>query len=304
MMKLKIKYLMIALIFLSTFIPVFASNKGSITISLEEAGIYTSVEDVEFKVYKIGDVKDGLYVIDEQYSLLSIDLNDLDTSEKLDEASDLLASHVLDNKLGELYVTKTNDKGICVFTDLDVAVYLIVASDTTNYDDIKPTIIAIPTFNETTKQMNYDVEVYPKHSPSLVTIELLKLDADDKSTPLKDAIFTLYDHEQNELATSITNTNGIAVFQNVPFGDYMIKETCAPNGYKLSPEEISLTVNGKIKEKGVIHLNLFNEQLPSYQTGDTEPVNAYLIMSIMSFWVLVIFYCCKQKKSPKGPNSE
>lgn len=303
MMKLKIKYLMIALIFLSTIIPTFASNKGSITISLEEACIYTYVEDVEFKIYKIGDVKDGLYVIDDQYSLLSIDLNDLDTSEKLDEASDLLASHVLDNKLGELYVTKTNDKGICVFTDLDVAIYLIVASDTTNYDDIKPTIIAIPTFNETTKQMNYDVEVYPKHSPSLVTIELLKLDADDKSTPLKDAVFTLYDHEQNELQTTITNTNGIATFEYVPFGDYTIKETTAPNGYKLSEEEITLTVNGKIKEKRVVHLEVFNEQLPSYQTGDTEPVNAYLITSILSFWVLLIIFCSRSKQTPKGPNS-
>ena len=188
-MKLKIKCLLATLFILAAFIPTHASNKGSITISLEEAGIYTSIENVEFTLYKIAELNNGLYEINDEYNHLSIDLNSLDTSEELDEASDLLASYILDNKLDQLKTSKTNEQGFCTFEDLDVAVYLVLASDTTHYDDIKPTIVAIPTFNDTTKQMDYDVEVYPKHSPTLITIELLKLDEDNKTTPLKDAVF-------------------------------------------------------------------------------------------------------------------
>ena len=298
-MKLRIKCLLAFLVLMSNFIPTFALNKGSITIRLEEAGIYTSVENVEFKLYKIADIKDGIYEFIDTYQELSIDLNSLETSKELDEASNLLASYISEIKLDELKVSKSNEQGVCTFEQLDVAVYLIVASDTTHYDDIKPTLIALPTFNETTKQMDYDVEVYPKHSPALITIELFKLDADDKTTPLKDAVFTLYDHEQNEIQTSVTNTDGIAAFTNVPFGDYLIKETSAPLGYKLSTDEINVTIDGNLKEEGVFRLQVFNEELPSYQTGDTEPVNVFLISSTLSFWAILVLYLKRNQNRAK-----
>ncbi|MGN9160628.1 SpaA isopeptide-forming pilin-related protein [Clostridium sulfidigenes] len=66
---------------------------------------------------------------------------------------------------------------------------------------------------------------------------------DMKGKLLKGAEFTLYDRDGKEVATVVSDKDGIAIFKDVDYGDYTIKETKAPKGYILSKEELQVKVN-------------------------------------------------------------
>ncbi|MEG1255560.1 SpaA isopeptide-forming pilin-related protein [Clostridium sp.] len=74
----------------------------------------------------------------------------------------------------------------------------------------------------------------------------------ESSNPLKGAKFTLYKLSDiayaNPLATALSDENGKVQFENVEYGEYVIKETKAPEGYNLSDEilKAAITEDGKV----------------------------------------------------------
>lgn len=137
------------------------SDKGSITITLSDGkGEGTSKEGVEFSCLKIADIEKGEYVLDETYESLGIDINELKNSSDLEAAATKIAE-VAEN--GTLITTDMNGK--LTFSDLEVGVYLIEASNDEKYDDVTPLLISIPTWNEDDGVMDYEVNVIPKHTP-------------------------------------------------------------------------------------------------------------------------------------------
>src|SRR5699024_2981235 len=71
----------------------------------------------------------------------------------------------------------------------------------------------------------------------LGSLEITKVDAGDGSK-LAGAEFTLYDKTgEIELQKGVTNEEGIITFDKLLHGDYMIKETGAPEGYEVSVED-------------------------------------------------------------------
>lgn len=93
-------------------------------------------------------------------------------------------------------------------------------------------------------------------------IEVLKFSSGEDNTPLSGAEFGLYaleDEElKNQLALIVTGEDGAAVFKDIEYGDYIIKETKAPSGYLIS-EELK-TVN--LREEGVtLSYTFLNEQI-------------------------------------------
>ncbi|MEI6100222.1 MAG: SpaA isopeptide-forming pilin-related protein, partial [Eubacteriales bacterium] len=81
-------------------------------------------------------------------------------------------------------------------------------------------------------------------SPGVGNIQFTKTDG---TNPLKDAGFTLYDTANNPVTTASSDVNGVVLFQNIPLGDYTIKETTPPAGFTLSSAvlTVSLTESGK-----------------------------------------------------------
>jgi uncharacterized surface anchored protein len=67
------------------------------------------------------------------------------------------------------------------------------------------------------------------------------------SLPLDGAEFKLYQWDDtdfsNPVATSISDTDGVVLFENIVYGNYMIKETSAPEGYVLSSEVLTATIS-------------------------------------------------------------
>lgn len=136
-----------------------ANEKGSLTIKLSDTSINSSKAGVKFSISQIADIKNGEYVVKDQYSNVEVDLNNIRTANDLELAAELFKEvAITDNTI------ESNNNGECSIDSLDVGVYLVYASDIADYDNITPFIISIPSWNEADKNMSYDIEVIPKHT--------------------------------------------------------------------------------------------------------------------------------------------
>ncbi|MFD3450375.1 SpaA isopeptide-forming pilin-related protein [Microbacteriaceae bacterium 4G12] len=86
-------------------------------------------------------------------------------------------------------------------------------------------------------------------SNSKGALGIKKVDAADKNKTLAGAEFTLYDSTGKTVIRTLTTDNtGIVTFNNLRYGDYLLKETKAPKGYLISEELKTgklVTVNSK-----------------------------------------------------------
>ena len=72
-------------------------------------------------------------------------------------------------------------------------------------------------------------------------IEIIKIDEITRK-PLAGAEFTLFDAEDNAILVMTTDENGKVTFENVPYGDYHVAETKAPDDYVLDSTPIPFSV--------------------------------------------------------------
>lgn len=161
--------LLLLFVFLSSSFSVLANeklpprsieNKGSITIELEDGGIGTSKENVEFACTKVANTVDGVYELLQDYASINIDLNQIKYAKDMEEAAKELVTVAKPD-----FRIKTDKKGIATFKDLSIGVYLIHVVDKSRYDDVVPSLIAIPTWDEKEEEMLFDIKMYPKHTP-------------------------------------------------------------------------------------------------------------------------------------------
>lgn len=135
--------------------------KGSISIELEDAEKAKDKSNVKLSVNKVADVIDGEYKLTGDYSSSGLDLNVITKANDLESAANKLAKL---SKINENILT-TDESGKGKIENLEVGVYLVSAVDIANYENITPFLISIPTWSEVDKNMIYDVNAIPKHSP-------------------------------------------------------------------------------------------------------------------------------------------
>ena len=216
-------------------------EKGGVHVELEATQDKLSREGVGLSLAYVATIKEGSYQLTEDYSSANVELNAIETAEGLQEAADTLQPLVKD----AIQTKQTNAQGIVNFTDLEVGVYLLYVSDQAGYETIQPTLISVPMWDETAKQMNYHIEVFPKHAP-LPALHVRKVDYYDHKSILKEAAFTLYSDAACTKIIKAEKTDpksGIAVFDGLIYGTVYVKETKAPAGYQLSKEVIKVTIN-------------------------------------------------------------
>lgn len=73
-------------------------------------------------------------------------------------------------------------------------------------------------------------------------IKIIKID-EETELPLEGIKFTLYSEDKKEIATVTTNKEGIAYFENLYQGKYIIKEINTKEEYELNPKEFAVEVN-------------------------------------------------------------
>lgn len=131
---------------------------GSIEIRLPDTKKNLPKDGVKFAFTKVADVVDGSYVMNIKDT--GVDLNNIKNANELE-----LAANKLSKLVGPDEVKVTNELGICSLKNLEVGVYLVYAQDINKYENITPFLVAIPTWNTEEKDMLYDINVIPKHSP-------------------------------------------------------------------------------------------------------------------------------------------
>lgn len=103
------------------------------------------------------------------------------------------------------------------------------------------------------------------------SVKGLKIDRETQET-IKGAIFGLFKSDiteftkDNAILTAVTDENGIFAFNNVPYGEYLIKELKPADGY-LDNEDV-FTVIIKDNEQ-VVELNAINDKVPELKTTAT-----------------------------------
>ena len=267
-------------------------EKGGVHVELEATQDKLSREGVGLSLAYVATIKEGSYQLTEDYSSANVDLNAIETAEGLQEAADTLQPLVKD----AIQTKQTNAQGIVNFTDLEVGVYLLYVSDQAGYETIQPTLISVPMWDETAKQMNYHIEVFPKHAP-LPALHVRKVDYYDHKSILKEAEFTLYSDAACTKIIKAEKTDpksGIAVFDGLIYGTVYVKETKAPAGYQLSKEVIKVTiddnwVNGDDKLRTIIFPDRPLPTSGGPNTGDHTDIVGWIFLIGISACATVFF---------------
>jgi LPXTG-motif cell wall-anchored protein len=116
-------------------------------------------------------------------------------------------------------------------------------------------------------------------------IKVLKTDS-ETGKPLAGAKFGLF-KDGVLIAEAVSGEDGVAAFDNIPYGDYEIKETAAPSGYKKSEAVIKVGIK---ENEETLTFEMTNEKFPPStppKTGDDSNSALYLILMGLSVAALV-----------------
>lgn len=137
-------------------------NLGSITIKLQDTDNNLSKKDVSLALTKVADVENGEFKLKESFKASEVDLNNIQNTNELDVAASKLSKTVTSDNADKILTT--DEEGVAKAEKLEIGVYLIYATDTKAYEDITPSLVSIPTFDDESGNMVYDIEVLPKHT--------------------------------------------------------------------------------------------------------------------------------------------
>lgn len=286
--------LMSLLVCLSLFVePVFANEKGSITLELQDSIDELSKKGVEFKICQIAKLVDGFYVLNDEFQDLDIDLNQELKAEAMDELCQKISTMDVQGE-----IIQTNTEGVAQYFDVDDGIYYIHPTDIHEYETVCDMLVSVPQWQD--EDLEYHVVVYPKHSP-FEKFVLRKIDSKTKKEILDEVEFTTY--KDSLCKEKIKTVTGKGTLSFLLRNEKMyIKETKAPNGYSKSNQVLcvevkdqNVYVNGKKVESDVV-MDFENDknQIP---TGIELHSNGYIILSLFCVMIMLGCFYQQHKKS-------
>ncbi len=155
-----------------------------------------------------------------------------------------------------ILVDTTNEYGYLTFEDLAPLEYVLVetvpATGYLNGEAI--TVDMTDILHEDT------IELTVENTKYYGDIEITKVNADTGAV-LNGAVFGLYENESDDtpITKTTTDEDGVALFEDIPYGTYYIKEISAPAGYELSEEVLTASLTDVNKE--TLSLTFENEAI-------------------------------------------
>ncbi len=145
----------------------------------------------------------------------------------------------------------TNKDGIVKFENLVPGKYTLEETKAPEgYKAVEVTVEVNVVANEVVKQEVTNEKVTGQ-------FEIVKVDANDKAKVLSGAEFTVY-KDGKKVAELKTDESGKVMSPKLPLGEYTVKETKAPEGYKLSNKEWKVTIQN---ENEIVKLEAENEKI-------------------------------------------
>ncbi|MES5925316.1 SpaA isopeptide-forming pilin-related protein [Bacillus cereus group sp. MG9] len=232
---------------------------GKVISTKLEPGKYTLKETKAPKGYKL--LKEEIEVVVEANKVVQVqvenakELGSLQVIKKDAESGKVLegAEFRLKNETGQVVgeAKTTNKDGVVTFENLVPGKYTLEETKAPEgYKAVELKVEVNVVANEVVKQEVMNEKV-------LGQFEIVKVDANDKTKLLSDAEFTVY-KDGKKVAELKTDESGKAMLPKLPLGEYTVKETKAPAGYKISNKEWKVTIQN---EKEVVKVEAENEKL-------------------------------------------
>ncbi|KXX84919.1 adhesin, partial [Bacillus cereus] len=232
---------------------------GKVISQKLEPGKYTLKETKAPQGYKL--LKEEIEVVVEANKVVQVqvenakELGSLQVIKKDAESGKVLsdAEFRLKNENGQVVgETKTTNKdGVVKFENLVPGKYTLEETKAPEgYKAVEVTVEVNVVANEVVKQEVMNEKLTGQ-------FEIVKVDAEDKAKVLSDAEFTVY-KDGKKVAELKTDESGKVMSPKLPLGEYTVKETKAPEGYKLSNKEWKVTIQN---EKEVVKVEAENERI-------------------------------------------
>ncbi|MDK7519367.1 MULTISPECIES: SpaA isopeptide-forming pilin-related protein [Bacillus] len=232
---------------------------GKVISQKLEPGKYTLKETKAPQGYKL--LKEEIEVVVEANKVVQVqvenakELGSLQVIKKDAESGKVLegAEFKLKNEAGQVVgETKTTNKdGVLKFENLVPGKYTLEETKAPEgYKALEVTIEVNVVANEVVKQVVTNEKVTGQ-------FEVVKVDANDKTKLLSGAEFAVY-KDGKKVAELKTDESGKVMSPKLPLGEYTVKETKAPEGYKLSNKEWKVTIQN---ENEIVKLEVENEKI-------------------------------------------
>lgn len=161
--------------------------------------------------------------------------------------------------------------GLVAFKDIPYGVYTIKEKSPAKYykdqaielkaniSEDKQEVFASPSGNA---ESLYDVE----NTINTGNLKLIKVDKNNNQIKLQDATFRLFRLQgENEVLESekTTDENGLAVWENLRFGKYVLREVVSPDGYYINADKVDIEISDdKLKGSDTLDISFDNEKIP------------------------------------------
>lgn len=211
-----------------------------------------NIEESKEYIYNLKNIKKPTLIINKI---------DKDTKTKLSN-SVIMIYDINDNLL---YEEQTDHNGIIKIENIELGKYYFVEKESPKYyklDNSKHY------FEITENGKVYDF--YLENEKILGNLEIIKKDNNYKL--LKNALFGIYDMNDNLLYEDVTNEEGIIKINNIKAGVYYLKELKAPYGYIKKDEKIEF----EILNSEILSIEVVNNKIEMPNTNKSININ-YLV---------------------------
>ncbi|MGH0442959.1 SpaA isopeptide-forming pilin-related protein, partial [Bacillus pretiosus] len=232
---------------------------GKVISQQLEPGTYTLKETKAPQGYTL--LKEEIEVVVEANKVVQVqienakELGSLQVIKKDAESGKVLAGaeFKLKNEAGQVVgeAKTTNKDGVVKFENVVPGKYTLEETKAPEgYKALEVTVEVNVVANEVVKQEVMNEKVMGQ-------FEIVKVDANDKTKLLSGAEFEVY-KDGKKVAELKTDESGKVMSPKLPLGEYTVKETKAPEGYKLSNKEWKVTIQN---EKEVVKVEAENERI-------------------------------------------
>lgn len=308
------------------------------TIGFKLTGSVTGTNDVPSTSYKITDTyTNGLTVnFDDNFkvALVKIDnnqvVNEIELQKGADKDYTIATGTTADNK--KVFTVELTDNALNKDTDFDKE-----TTETQNFYSFTNVVVTyngylndnavnVKTINDVELKYSQRADKYENTVPGdevhlySFSLDVVKVDANNTSTKLNGAGFTLYTDsactptsvatngaEQVTSGTEVVNNKevakGLATFTGLKAGTYYLKETTAPTGYNINSTvyEINIATDGKVTSKGttVTQIEVPDTPLVTPKTGGMGTMMFTIGGAALIACAGVLFLIVRKKKSAK-----